>query len=292
MKLAVLARAKINLAIDVLHRQEDGYHQVRMLLQSISLADRLFFDPRERDIRLSCSSNLLDPGENLVYKAALALKNHKPSGRRRGVHIHLEKNIPLEAGLGGGSSDAAATLVALNQLWGMNLPLKDLQEIGFSLGADIPFCLTGGTALVEGLGERISPLPPFPWGPLVLVKPPFGLSTAGVYGSLPLAKIKERPDFGSLMGAVKAGKAEEALGHMVNVLEEGTGGKRKEILALKEALEEAGALKALMSGSGSVVFGFFRGTTEAAEAAKLFRSRGFWSENVTVSPAGVELKAL
>lgn len=293
MKLAAEARAKVNLAIDVLHRREDGYHQLAMIAQSISLADRLVFTSRDRGISLSCSDPDLDSGEgNLVLRAARALHQLQPAGSRRGADIHLEKRIPVEAGLGGGSSDAAATLLALNRLWGLGLSLQILSEIGFSLGADIPFCMQGGTALVEGVGEKVTPLPPFPSLPLVLVKPPFGLSTAQVYRSLSLDGGLQRPDLPSLMAGISRGVAEDTFPFMVNVLEEGTGNRRGEILSLKEELQAAGARKALMSGSGSVVFGFFQGREEAAGVASGFRSRGFWSQAVTVSPKGVELQAL
>ncbi len=290
MKLIAEARAKINLAIDVLYRQEDGYHQVCMLLQSISLADRLFFAPRSQGISLSCSDPRLGSGEtNLVYRAALALQDRLP--HRPGAEIHVEKRIPMEAGLGGGSSDAAAALLALKELWHMDLSREDLEEIAFSLGADVPFCLTGGTALVQGVGERVKALPPFSCLALALVKPSFGLSTAGVYNSLDLDKVRNRPDFEALIAALGGGKGEEAFPHMVNVLEEGTGSKKRDIAALKEALMEAGALKALMSGSGSAVFGFFSGMDQAARAVSRFRSRGLWAETATLSPAGVEIKA-
>ncbi len=293
MKFIALARAKINLAIDVLSRQENGYHQVAMVLQSISLADRLFFEPRENGILLTCTDPGLTCGEdNLVIKAALALQARQPPRRLQGVEIRLEKNIPLEAGLGGGSCDAAATLMALNRLWDVGLSPEELKQVGFSLGADVPFCLTGGTALAQGLGEKIMPLPPFPPLSLVVVKPPFGLSTAQVYGSLSLRDVKRRPDLKSLMEALRKGEAEGVFPHMINVLEEGVGAKKGEIDALKAGLQAAGARGVLMSGSGSSVFGFFNSTGDAAEAASIFRSRGLWSQGAAVCSRGVELQGL
>jgi 4-diphosphocytidyl-2-C-methyl-D-erythritol kinase len=198
----------------------------------------------------------------------------------------------MEAGLGGGSSDAAAALLALNRLWGLGLSLEELQRIGFSLGADVPFCLVGGTALVQGLGERITPLPPFPPVPLALVKPPFGLATARVYASLPLNRLGERPDFAALTAAVRTGRPLEAFPQMINVLEAGTGDRKRDIQAIKEELAAAGARRALMSGSGSAVFGFFLQKEEALAAAFRFRDRGLWAETAQVSPAGVEVREL
>jgi len=198
----------------------------------------------------------------------------------------------MEAGLAGGSADAAATLLALNILWGLGLSREKLLELGFQLGADVPFCLTGGTALAQGLGERLTPLPPLPPLPLVLVKPPFGLSTALVYNSLPLAHIKRRPDLASLVTALKEHNPEGIFPHMVNVLEEGVGEKGVIIAALKKDLQSAGARGVLMSGSGTTVYGFFAEEERAKAIARGFRSRGLWSEAVRTSSGGIEVKAL
>ena len=291
MEIIALARAKINLAIDVLSRQANGYHQVAMVLQSISLADRLTFTEKRQGIRLTCTNPQLTCGEgNLVYRAARLLQDVHGIGGDRGVHIHIEKNIPMEAGLAGGSSDAAAALLALNQLWELRLTKERLLELGLKLGTDVPFCLTGGTAMARGLGERITPLPPLPPLPLVLVKPTFGLPTAQVYRSLPLEHIKQRPDLLSLVAALQEKNPEGIFPHMANVLEEGVGDKRFTIAALKEDLQSAGARGVLMSGSGTTVFGFFNDKHKARETVGCFRSRGLWSKAVTTSPRGIDIQ--
>jgi 4-diphosphocytidyl-2-C-methyl-D-erythritol kinase len=293
VEIIALARAKINLAIDVLTRQANGYHQVAMVLQSISLADRLTFHEKRQGIILTCTDPHLTCGEgNLVYRAARLLSGMKGTGGSRGVHIHIEKNIPMEAGLGGGSSDAAATLLALNQLWELRLSRDSLLELCFKLGADVPFCLIGGTALARGLGERITPLPPLPPLPLVLVKPSFGLSTALVYRSLSLEHIKKRPDLASLIKALQEQNTEGIFPPTANVREEGVGDSWTVIAALKEDLQSAGARGVLMSGSGTTVFGFFGDEQKARETVESFRSRGLWSKVVTTSSPGIDVQVL
>lgn len=293
MEIIALARAKINLAIDVLSRQANGYHQVAMVLQSISLADRLTFREKRQGIQLSCTNPHLACGEgNLVYRAARLLQDMKGIGGDRGVQIHIEKNIPMEAGLAGGSSDAAAALLALNQLWDLRLSKERLLELGLKLGTDVPFCLTGGTAMARGLGEKITPLPPLPPFPLVLVKPSFGLSTALVYRSLSLEHIKQRPDLLSLVAALQEKTPQGIFPYMANVLEEGVGDKGPTIAGLKEDLQSAGARGILMSGSGTTVFGFFNDEQKARKTVASFRSRGLWSKVVTASPRGIDIQVL
>ncbi len=297
METVALARAKINLAIDVLCRQGDGYHQVALVLQSIELADRLIFRLRPDGIKITCDEPALPCGkENLVYQVAAILQEKIPEGRikgqNRGIEIHIEKNIPLEAGLAGGSSDAAATLLVLNEMWELHLSGEILAAIGLSLGADIPFCLTGGTVLAQGIGGKITLLPSLPRLPLVLVKPSFGLSAAEVYSSLNLHKIEKRPDITEIKKSLAENNLSGIYRNLVNVLEVGLGNKREEINQLKEAMLKLGAKGSLMSGSGSVVFGFFEDHRQAQETVSFFREKGYWSCATVTCPQGSEVKRL
>ncbi len=272
------ARAKVNLSIDVLARQKDGYHQVAMVLQSINLADKLYFKVTKGKIKITCSNPVLSCGEeNLVYKAALLLRDSYAPKKDLGVEISLEKNIPLEAGLAGGSSDAAATLTALNHLWKLNLNNEQLLSLGLKLGADVPFCLTGGTVLARGIGEKLTSLSPLNSHPLVLVKPPFGLSTAKVYKSLDLNNISKRPNIPELLHALEIKDIDLIVNSWGNVLEEGVGEKYQEIIKLKEDMLMLGSKGALMSGSGPTVFGLFDNFKQAQETANYFIKKGYWS---------------
>lgn len=179
-QLILEARAKINLALDVLYKRSDGYHEVAMVMQSVALADRVCFCEQAEGIVVSTNIPELDSPANLAYRAAVLIVN--TCGVRRGVHITLEKRIPLAAGLAGGSTDAAAVLTGLNQLWSLGLTLERLEELAATLGSDVPFCLQGGTVLATGRGEALTPLPALPHSWVVLAKPPVDVSTAWVYG--------------------------------------------------------------------------------------------------------------
>ncbi len=295
MEITALARAKINLAIDVLCRQADGYHQVALVLQSIELADRLIFRLRPEGIKITCTEPALSCGkENLVYQAAVILQGKIPMGRItrkiRGIEIHIEKNIPMEAGLAGGSSDAAAALLVLNEMWDLRLSGSTLAAIALSLGADVPFCLIGGTVLAQGIGEKITPLPALPRLPLVLVKPSFGLSASAVYSSLDLHKIQKRPNITEIKKSLAENNLAGIYRNLVNVLEEGLGDRYEEINQLKETMLSLGSMGALMSGSGSVVFGFFDDSRQAQEAASSFREMGYWSCATVTSSQGIRVQ--
>jgi len=254
MVITALARAKINLTLDVLGKRPDGYHEVEMVMQSIELYDRLEFTPAHGEISLAVAGGELPVGrDNLVYRAAELIRHH--GGVRAGVKIRLEKAIPVAAGLGGGSADAAATLAALNEMWGIGLSLPELMALGEQLGADVPFCLAGGTALARGKGEKIEQLPPCPRMGLALIKPPFGVATAAVYRAFTPRLVAKRPDTGAMMEAIRAGDIGAIARNLANVLEPVTAAMRPEIMEIKQGLLEAGALGALMSGSGPTVFG-------------------------------------
>lgn len=268
MVITALSRAKINLTLDVLGKRPDGYHEVEMVMQSIDLYDRLEFSPGTGGISLTVEGSGVPPGEdNLVYRAAELIRSYCKV--KAGAHIRLIKAIPVAAGLGGGSADAAATLATLNNIWGMGLSLSELMLLGEQLGADIPFCLLGGTALARGKGEKLEQLPPCPQLGLVLVNPPFGVSTASVYRAFSPGTAAKRPDNRAMVKAIGEGKVSAIVENLCNVLEPVTAKMHPEIASIKEKLGEAGALGALMSGSGPTVFGL----AENLEAARAVAAR-------------------
>lgn len=249
------ARAKINLTLDVLFKRPDGYHEVEMVMQTVDLSDFLWFEEREdNQITLSCSVPYIPlDNRNLAYKAADLLRER--FGIEKGIHIHIEKKIPVAAGLAGGSSDGAATLRGLNRLWGLGLTLDKLAELGAELGSDVPFCVYGGTAIARGRGEKIARLPTAPPLWVVLVKPPIAVSTADVYGNLKVDEIAWHPDVEAMTRALAAGDPAQIAGRLGNVLETVTFQLHPEVEKLKAQMLKFGALGALMSGSGPTVFG-------------------------------------
>ncbi len=270
MSLKFLARAKINLTLDVLGKRQDGYHEVEMIMQSIELADVLEFYPARSGLSLEVTgSGAPQNDENLVLRAARLLISR--FGVQKGVRIRLQKRIPAEAGLGGGSADAAAALHALNELWGLGLSTGELAVLGAEIGSDVPFCVFGGTALVRGRGEIIEQLPACPSMNLVLVKPPFGVSTAAVYGAFSRVTISRRPDTRGMIEALDRGDVEGVAQKLANVLEEVTALMHPAVREIKNALLRAGALGAAMTGSGPTVFGIVRDERAAAEAAARLR---------------------
>lgn len=254
MKLLVKAPAKINLSLDVLHKREDGYHEVEMIMTTIDLADRLELTLLAQDEIKIISHNRFVPDDqrNLAYQAALLLKEryHVKSG----VEIAIEKTIPVAAGLAGGSSDAAAVLRGLNKLWKLGLSVDQLATIGAEIGSDVSFCVYGGTALATGRGEIIKKLPAAPTCWVVLAKPFIGVSTADVYRRLNLNGI-HHPKTKEMIQAIEKGDYEGVCGHVGNVLEEVTFSLHPEVAQIKEQMKRFGADAVLMSGSGPTVFG-------------------------------------
>lgn len=252
-QIKLKARAKINLTLDVIGKRPDGYHEVAMVMQTIDLYDRITLTAVDGDIEVSANNPEIPLGPaNLVYKAAELLR---PGGFSGGVHIHIEKNIPMAAGLAGGSTDAAAVLQGLNRLWRLNRSIEDLLELGSRIGSDVPFCILGGTALAAGRGEKLTPLKAAPAMWLVLAKPPVGVSTKEVYGRFEPELVDRRPDNEAMIGALVAGDTHAVTENLVNVLESVTLRLYPEVAALKESMIRAGAQAALMSGSGPTVFG-------------------------------------
>jgi 4-diphosphocytidyl-2-C-methyl-D-erythritol kinase len=251
------AYAKINLGLDVVRKREDGYHEVRMIMQTISLHDKLTIKVTDQpSIRMNTNLPYLPNDENnLVYKAAALLK--KEFGIEQGVYINLEKKIPVAAGLAGGSSDAAATLHGMNRLFHLNLSNEELMKFGLRLGADVPYCVMRGTALSEGIGEILTPLPPFPKCYVLIVKPPINVSTKFVYENLKIDESINHPDIDGIIKFIKEDNLKEAVKLFGNVLESVTEKNYPIIMNIKETMLEYGALTSLMSGSGPTVFGIF-----------------------------------
>ena len=268
--MKVLARAKINLTLDILGIRPDGFHQVATVMQSIALHDTLTFTPEESGIDLVVTGGKVSAGrDNLVYRAAELMRER--SVGRPGVSIVLDKNIPVEAGLGGGSADAAATILALNDLWHINLPLPELIDLGAGLGSDVPFCIKGGTALALGRGELLKPLPHCPNLGLVLVKPPWGVSTAAVYRAYDQMPGKVKPDTAGMIQAIKEGDPVAIAGKLANALEEPVLTMHPAMAEIKKRLLQAGALGVLMSGSGSTVFGLTPDLSTAEKVAESYQ---------------------
>jgi 4-diphosphocytidyl-2-C-methyl-D-erythritol kinase len=256
-EIKVKAYAKINLSLDVLNRRDDGYHDIKTIMQQVDLFDTIIIRDSEKDIIIECD-NLDVPldSSNLAYKAWQVLKEKYDINR--GTHIKIEKRIPVAAGLAGGSSDAAAVLKGLNQLWNLKLSDKELMDMGYKIGADVPFCIMGGTALAEGIGEKLTKLEGFSDKLVLLAKPDISVSTAYVYKNLNLKEITTHPDTDAIIKYIKDNKLELVAENMVNVLESVTIKEYPIIKRIKEEMLKFGAVGSLMSGSGPTVFGLFK----------------------------------
>ncbi|MDE6662411.1 MAG: 4-(cytidine 5'-diphospho)-2-C-methyl-D-erythritol kinase [Lachnospiraceae bacterium] len=268
------AYAKINLALDVLRRRPDGYHDVKMIMQTVDIYDTLTFTVKEETgIVLKVDNSELSAGkDNLICRAAERL--FAESGVTKGVEILLTKRIPIAAGMAGGSTDAAATLHGLNELFELGYSLEELQKIGVELGADIPYCLMGGTALSEGIGEVLTRLPSPPQCSLVVAKPDINVSTKFVYENLHAEKLTYHPDIDGMIEAVRAGSLNKVSDKLGNVLETVTVKEYPVIDEIKELMKDEGAENALMSGSGPTVFGIFTNEETAKNAAEQIKQRG------------------
>ncbi|NHM33487.1 4-(cytidine 5'-diphospho)-2-C-methyl-D-erythritol kinase [Neobacillus terrae] len=254
MKLLIKAPAKINLTLDVLHKRPDGYHEVEMVMTTIDLADRVELTLLESDQIKILSHNRFVPDDqrNLAYQAAQLLKER--FGVKKGVTIAIEKNIPVAAGLAGGSSDAAAALRGLNKLWDLGLSMDELAALGSEIGSDVSFCVYGGTALASGRGEKIQELPAPPTCWVILAKPFIGVSTADIYRRLDVANL-QHPDTKSMIQGIAENDYQEVCRNMGNVLEEVTLNLHHDVAQIKDQMKRFGADSVLMSGSGPTVFG-------------------------------------
>jgi len=260
------ALAKINLGLDVLGRRDNGYHDVRMVMQTIYLYDNVILRKVDKPgIELQTNLFYLPvDGDNIAYKAAKMLIDEFDI--TEGVHITLDKHIPVAAGMAGGSSNAAAVLVGMNQLFQLGLSQKDLMERGVSLGADVPYCVMRGTVLAEGIGEILLPLPPLPKCYILIAKPGISVSTKTVYEKLDAKPIEKHPDIDGVLEGLKKGDIRKVAASMGNVLEAVTVEDYPIIEEIKNAMKQAGALNAMMSGSGPTVFGIFEDKNTARVA--------------------------
>ena len=277
-KLVKKAYGKINLGLDVLRRRPDGYHDVKMIMQMVDIYDTLTFEKRQDD-RIVLSANKEEipcDDSNLIYKAAKLLFDYK--GVSHGVNIHLEKRIPVAAGMAGGSTDAAAAFTGLNELFELGVSQKELLELGVKVGADVPYCILGGCALSEGIGEVLTPLPNPPYCELVITKPDINVSTKYVYENLNLPELKRHPDIDSMRTAIEAGDLKGITDRLENVLESVTVKKYGIIQEIKDEMISLGATNAIMSGSGPTVFGFFESKEQAENAKKIILNKNFAKE--------------
>jgi len=279
--ITLKAPAKINLCLSVLGRRPDGYHDVEMLMQMVGLYDEVTVAAQGSGVRISCDSDAIPPGEdNIAWKAGHALLKRAGSGT--GLSITIRKAIPVAAGLGGGSSDAAAVLAAANEVLGIGLNREELAEIGAKLGMDVPFFFYGPTALAKGRGERLTELPPMPKMQILLVNPGFETSTAWVYKNLNL-RLTKKVDCNKILRLTVRNIASG----LHNDLETVTAAAHPEIDTIRQSLLEQGATGVLMSGSGPTVFGIFETGTGCMTAAENLSNRGwklFPTETLAASP--------
>ena len=254
--MKIKAYGKVNISLDVVGKREDGYHLLSMIMQNIDLYDEIEVEKQQCGITLECNKSYVPvDNRNLAYKAAEIFKERYDIVD--GVKINIEKNIPVSAGLAGGSTDAAAVLKVMNELFNVNATEEELMELGLKLGADIPYCIHGGTALCEGIGEIITPIKSFKDKIIVLVKPAFGVSTKEVYKNFNLEKVKQHPKTAEIINAIENDELNFVANNMKNLLENVTLRKHKILIKIKEEMNACGAINSMMSGSGPTVFAFF-----------------------------------
>ena len=255
--MKIKAYAKVNISLDIIGKREsDGYHLLRMIMQNIDLYDEIGIKKQDEGITLRCNKSYVPTdSRNLAYKAAILFKEKYDI--KEGVDINIIKNIPVSAGLAGGSTDGAAVLKIMNKIFNVNASEEELMELGLSLGADIPYCIKGGTALCEGIGEKVTSLKPFKDKIIVLVKPGFGVSTKEVYKAFDIEKVRVHPKTESLICAMENDDLNYVANNMKNLLENVTLRKHKILISIKEEMNRLGSIGTMMSGSGPTVFAFF-----------------------------------
>lgn len=278
------AYAKINLGLDVIRRREDGYHEVKMIMQSVGLYDVLTFYRREEPGIEVVTDKTELPGDenNLIFKAArLLAEEYSISG---GVRIELQKNIPMAAGMAGGSTDAAAVFHGMNELFGLGMNEEKMCRLGVKLGADIPYCIQGGTALAEGIGERLAKLKDIPQCYLLIAKPAIDVSTKYVYENLQTGDLQKHPDIDGIRESIEQGDMQGIAGRLENLLETVTVMKYPVIEEIKNFMKLNGALNALMSGSGPTVFGIYGTEQEAQKAYEALKKAELAEQIFTTVP--------
>lgn len=270
--LSISAPAKINLSLDITGKLENGYHTLKMVLQTISLKDEILLQKQPDGISISCDHPLvpLDSG-NICDRAARAF--FLKTGLQGGIKIQIQKKIPIGAGLAGGSADAAAVLKGLNTLYDARLSREELSDLGLQCGADVPFCLAGGTCLAEGIGEKLTRLPDFRGVHTVLIMPEFSVSTAWVYQNYRMDNPVRHPDTQAILSAIRQRDIAKVAREMKNVLETVTTVKYPEIEGIKRDLKNQGALGSMMSGSGPSVFGLFEDEEQARRALAILQNQ-------------------
>ncbi|MGI5970450.1 MAG: 4-(cytidine 5'-diphospho)-2-C-methyl-D-erythritol kinase [Oscillospiraceae bacterium] len=272
MELIIEANAKLNLTLDIQRRRGDGYHDMRMVMQSIRLHDTVTLKTDTgQPMKVHTNLGYLPCDSRNIAARAAMLFSEETGIDFGGLLIDIEKQIPVCAGMGGGSADAAAVLRGLNKLYGAGIKKERMIELGLRLGADVPFCLIGGTALAEGVGERLSPLRPLPDCHIVICKPRFSLSTPVLFGKIDPLAIRHRPDTFGVISAIEEGNIKEAARRMYNVFEPLVLENHREISEYKNILIQHGALGASMSGTGPSVFGLFEHEKDALAAAETLR---------------------
>ncbi|SFP94987.1 4-diphosphocytidyl-2-C-methyl-D-erythritol kinase [Butyrivibrio proteoclasticus] len=282
------AYAKINLGLDVTGKRADGYHIVRMIMQNVDLFDTLDFEDNETgEIVLKASSPKIPTDDsNLICKVAKQLQDK--FNVKKGANINLVKRIPVAAGMAGGSTDGAAAYIALNELWNLGLSKEDLCKLAVNLGADIPYCIMGGTMLAEGIGEKLTKVSDLPQCYIVIAKPAIDVSTGWVYKELDSKEIVDHPDIDSIKRAIEIGDIYEMCDLIGNVLEPVTAGKYEEIREIEKLLEDNGAIRAFMTGSGPTVFAIFDDRDKAEAARKEVEKSGLAPELFLSGPINPE----
>lgn len=284
-QIVMKAYAKINLGLDVLRRREDGYHDLRMIMQNIDLWDELTLKKLGKKDEIVLNSNvgyLPNNDSNLVYRAIHLMKTE--FNITTGIKADLEKRIPIAAGMAGGSTDAAAALMGMNRLFDLKLSQQELMDLGVKLGADVPYCIMGGTALSEGIGEVLTPLAPMPDCYLLIAKPGISVSTRFVYENLEIDKLPYHPDIDGMMKSIEEDDLEGIASRLSNVLETVTEKKYPIITKIKDTMREAGAMNALMSGSGPTVYGIFTDKKTAMAALAKVREIEMVRNSYVVKP--------
>lgn len=270
--ITIKAPAKINLYLDVIGKRGDGYHDLRMIMQSISLFDDISISKAEMNIEVKCKARYVPQGEkNIAYRAAKLMVQH--FGLKEGIRISINKRIPVAAGLAGGSTDAAAVMKGINDLFEIKADNQELAQLGKHVGADVPFCIMGGTAIAQGIGEILTPLKPFSGVDIVLIKPDFGVSTASVFKKFSRHDLNSGPDINILIKSMERRQLKEVGANLFNALEKVTTQEFKIINEIKAVLNENGAEGSLMSGSGPSVFGIFDNESKAREAFKVLKQK-------------------
>lgn len=270
--MMIKAYGKINISLDIVGKRQDGYHLLQMIMQSIDLYDYISIKKNLKDINIGCNKPYVPIDErNLAYKAAkLFINTYDIAG---GVDIYIKKFIPVSAGLAGGSTNAAAVLKAMRTLYAVDISDEELIALGLKIGADVPYCIVGGTALCEGIGEVVKPLRPFRNQILVLVKPPFGVSTKEVYNNIDLSKIYKHPKTFDIIKAMEEEDINKVGYNMKNLLENVTLNKHTILKDIKTEMLELGAVGAIMSGSGPTIFGFFNDMPQAQRCYDKFKKK-------------------